>query len=110
MNEAYKVAELANYPMGGIKLFYLATLGASTALGLGDTIGSLQPGHEADFVVLDPAATPLLAHRTRESPTLDDTLFALALLGDERAVSATYIAGRLAHDHTGTHSSAPTGA
>jgi len=109
MNEAYKVAELANYPMGGIKLFYLATLGASTALGLGDTIGSLQPGHEADFVVLDPAATPLLAHRTRESSTLDDTLFALALLGDERAVSATYIAGRLAHEHAGTHSSAPTG-
>lgn len=98
MNEAYKVGEINKYPMNGVKLFYLATLGASTALGLGDTIGSLQPGHEADFVVIDPAATPILAHRTRQSPTLDDTLFALALLGDDRAVSATYIAGRLAHE------------
>ncbi|MBB5958292.1 guanine deaminase [Saccharothrix tamanrassetensis] len=97
MDETYKVGQVHSYPMDGIKLFYLATLGASTALGLDGTIGSLQPGHEADFVVLDPTATPLLAHRTSESPTLTDTLFALALLGDDRAVSATYVAGRLAH-------------
>ena len=60
MNEAYKVAELNTYPMNSIKSFYLATLGGANALDLGDKIGSLAVGKEADFVVLDPKATPLL--------------------------------------------------
>jgi guanine deaminase len=97
MNEAYKVSELANFPMTGVKLFYLATLGAATAMRLDGVIGSLQPGHEADFVVLDPAATPVLAHRTGESRDLEDRLFALALLGDDRAVVATYLNGEIAY-------------
>src|SRR4029078_12291871 len=64
MNEAYKVAELNHYPLNAIKSFYLATRGGAKALGLGSEIGSLSVGKEADFVVLDPAATPLLAYRT----------------------------------------------
>ncbi len=98
MNEAYKVGELGRYPMDGTKLFYLATQGGADAMGLDGVVGSLAPGHEADFVVLDPSATRLLAVRTAESETVDDLLFALAKLGDDRAVAATYVNGRLAHE------------
>ena len=65
-------------------------------LGLGDRIGGLRPGQEADFVLLDPAATPLLARRIAGAD-LHDRLFALQILGDDRAVARTYVAGRLAH-------------
>ncbi|MBB5775391.1 amidohydrolase family protein [Nonomuraea jabiensis] len=98
MDETYKFGAQIKYPMDGIKLFYLATLGAAAAMGLEGVIGSLQRGHEADFVVLDPAAAPVLAYRTRESRVISDVLFALALLGDDRAVTATYVGGRLVHE------------
>jgi guanine deaminase len=47
------------------------------------------------FVVLDDAATPLMARRTRDA-TLAERLFALQILGDDRAVRATYLRGRRA--------------
>ncbi|WP_017589963.1 guanine deaminase [Nocardiopsis ganjiahuensis] len=97
-NEAYKVGQLGVTPMDGTKLFYLATLGGASAMGLDGVVGSLAPGNEADFVVLDPSATQLLATRTATSETVDDLLFALAQLGDDRAVAATYVSGRLAHE------------
>lgn len=97
MNEAYKVARLGGTHLPATRLFYLATLGAARALGLEGQIGSLRPGSEADFVLLDPLATPLLAHRTRQAESLEELLFALALLGDDRAVAASYVAGRCLH-------------
>ena len=63
-----------------------------------DEIGSLEPGRWADLVVLDPNATPVLADRDALSEGVEDMLFALAILGDDRAVRATYVAGRLAWD------------
>lgn len=72
---------------------YLATLGGARAIGLADRVGSLAPGHEADVVVLDPAATPALAGRTARAESIGDLLAALAVLGDDRAVRATYLAG-----------------
>ncbi|MER5769699.1 guanine deaminase [Streptomyces sp. NPDC001985] len=98
MNEAYKVAELSNYPLDSVKAFYLATLGGARAMGIDDRVGSLDPGHEADFVVLDPRATPLLAQRTSRVEAIEELLFVLAVMGDDRAVRATYVAGALAHD------------
>ncbi len=97
MSEAYKVAALDSYPMSSIKSFYLATLGGAEALDLGDTIGSLAVGKEADFVVLDPKATPLLADRSARVESTEELMFVLSILGDDRAVAATYVAGRLAH-------------
>ena len=67
------------------------------SLGLEDRIGSLQVGREADIVVLDPRATPLLSIREARSLSLEETLFVLMTLGDDRAVRATYVAGALAH-------------
>lgn len=88
-SEAYKVGALDDYPMDGVKLFYLATLGAAKAMRLDGIVGSLEPGNEADFIVLDPAATPLLATRTARAESIDDLLFALAVMGDDRTVLAT---------------------
>jgi guanine deaminase len=68
------------------------TAGAAQALGLGGVIGNLQPGCEADFLVLDPQATPLLARKTKMANTLDELLFSLIVLGDDRMIERTHIA------------------
>ena len=100
MNEAYKVAELNAYPMGAVKTFYLATLGGARALDLADRIGSLDVGKEADFVVLDPRATPLLAYRSQRAESTEELMFVLSIMGDDRAVAATYVAGVPAYRRT----------
>lgn len=97
MNEAYKVARLKGSYLPALRMFYLATLGAARSMRLDDTIGSFQPGLEADFVVLDREATPLLARRTGHCDSLEELLFALALLGDDRTIAATYSGGRKVH-------------
>lgn len=97
LDEAYKVAQLRGYTLSPLRAFYLATLGAARALDLDDRIGSFRTGTEADFIVLDPAATVLLARRTRTAHTLAERLFLLMTLGDDRAVSKTYVMGRRVH-------------
>ena len=67
--------------------------GRRTRAGLEGVVGNLQPGHEADFLVLDPQATPLLARKTSQARNLDELLFALIVLGDDRVVTRTLIAG-----------------
>jgi guanine deaminase len=74
-------------------LWWQHTAGAAQALGLAGTIGNLQPGCEADFVVLNPQATPLLARKTAQAANLDELLFALIVLGDDRVIARTHIAG-----------------
>ena len=76
-------------------LWWQHTGGAARALGLAGVIGNLQPGCEADFVVLNPQATPLLARRTYEASSLDELLFALIVLGDDRAVEQVAVNGVL---------------
>jgi guanine deaminase len=73
-------------------LWWQHTAGAAQALGLEDVIGNLQPGCEADFLVLDPAATPLLARKTAQAATLDELLFGLIVLGDDRVIERVQIA------------------
>ncbi|OLL30151.1 guanine deaminase [Burkholderia sp. SRS-W-2-2016] len=97
MNEAHKVARLGGHHLTATRMFYLATAGAAEALDLGDKVGTLKRGAEADFVVLDPQATPLLARRTARKESLEELLFAFALLGDDRAVYETYAAGQCVH-------------
>ncbi|MGB7480102.1 MAG: guanine deaminase [Burkholderiaceae bacterium] len=97
MNETYKVARMGGSYLPALRMFYLATLGGARSMGLEGTIGSFTAGAEADFIVLDPRATPLLARRTRHADSLEELLFALAILGDDRTVAATYAAGRCLH-------------
>jgi guanine deaminase len=94
MNEAYKVAQLGGRSLTAWQAFYLATRGAAKALRLDDTIGSLQPGREADIVVLDLEASELLKYRLGHASSLEETLFVLMTLGDDRVTRATYLAGR----------------
>jgi guanine deaminase len=96
LGEAYKVCQMRDTSLEPLRALYLATAGGARLLGLSDRIGALEPGQEADFVVLDSAATPLLARRTA-GVTLSERLFALQILGDDRAIHSTYVAGRAAH-------------
>ena len=73
------------------RLWWLHTAGAARALDLDGVVGNLQPGCEADFVVLDPRATPLLARRTSQADSLAELLFALIVLGDDRVVERSVI-------------------
>ena len=93
LNEAYKIQQLQRHTLTPERMLYLATLGGARALDLDACIGSFEPGKEADFLVLDEAATPLLARRTRIAADWRERLFALMMLGDERAVAETFVLG-----------------
>jgi len=75
-------------------LWWQHTAGAAQALDLAGVVGNLQPDCEADFVVLNPQATPLLARKTAQANSLDELLFAMIVLGDDRLVERTQIAQR----------------
>ncbi|HEX8601782.1 MAG TPA: guanine deaminase [Pseudoduganella sp.] len=103
MGEAYKVIQLHKAftdnpadkkPLTALKSFYLSTLGAAKALDLDDKIGSFRAGNEADFVVLNPNATELLKFRSARATSLEEKLFVLQTLGDDRTVERTYIMGK----------------
>lgn len=74
-------------------LWWQHTAGAAQALGLEGVVGNLQPGCEADFVVLNPQATPLLARKTAQAGNLDELLFSMIVLGDDRLVEKTMVSG-----------------
>jgi len=92
-SEAYKVLHLQDQAMPPSTALYLATLGAAEALQLDDKIGNFESGKEADFVVLDPAGTSLSKRRTDLASSIEEMLFAITMLGDDRHVAATYVAG-----------------
>lgn len=97
MAEAYKVLQLKGQNLNPWRGFYLATLGGAEALYLDDKIGNLLPGKEADFTVLEFTAIPLLKHRSEVARDFAERLFALMILGDDRAVAATYVMGQPAY-------------
>ncbi|EGD58320.1 guanine deaminase [Novosphingobium nitrogenifigens DSM 19370] len=94
---AYQAGLAGGYRLDPFRALWLATAGGAELLHVGDKVGALAIGQEADFVVLDSGATSLLARRTAGAP-LAERLFALQVLGDDRAVSRTYVMGRRAWD------------
>jgi guanine deaminase len=94
---AYQAALATGTALDPFRALYLATAGSARLLHIADRVGSLEPGQEADFTVLDDRATPLLARRTANA-TLAERLFALQILGDDRAIDRTYIMGQCAWD------------
>ncbi|MEJ2128593.1 MAG: guanine deaminase [Woeseiaceae bacterium] len=93
MSQAYKVLHLQDQSLPASRALYLATQGAAEAIGLNDVIGNFEKGKEADFIVLDSSASSITARRTASAETLDEMLFALIFLGDDRNISSTYIMG-----------------
>jgi guanine deaminase len=77
-----------------MKAFYLATLGGAKSLYLDSQLGNFAVGKEADFVVLDLAATPIMKRRMAQADSISDQLFALMMLGDDRAVYSTHVMGQ----------------
>lgn len=98
LNEAYKVAALSGGRLDAVRAFWLATLGGARALYLDDRLGRIAPGFEADMVVVDPAATPLMAFRSAWCSSIEEQLFTLMTMGDDRAIRATFVAGRKVYD------------
>jgi guanine deaminase len=94
MRDAYVVSQLCGARISAFDAFFLATLGNAGLLHLDHEIGTLEAGKFADIVVLDPQATPLMAERHKLSESLHDVLFALMIMGDDRAVKETWVAGR----------------
>ncbi len=93
INEGYKIQQLRGDKLSPFQSFYLATLGGAIALDLEGTIGNFIKGNEADFIVLDYHATPLMSRRMQHCKNLTEKLFILSMLGDERHVKATHIMG-----------------
>ena len=96
MDEAYKVIALNGEKLNPLASFWQLTRGNAEALSIADRVGTLEPGIEADLVVLDAGATPVMRLRMETVRTLAEELFLLQTLGDDRAVREVYVAGRAA--------------
>jgi guanine deaminase len=70
------------------------TAGSAQALGLAGQIGNLAIGCEADFILLNDQATPLLARRCAQAHNLSEWLFAMLVLADDRAIAQTFVQGQ----------------
>jgi guanine deaminase len=93
MAAAYEVAQLRGTALHPAQLWWLATAGSARALRLGDTIGTLAPGFEADLAVIDLASTPAIAQRAARAETLWEAVFPTIMMGDDRAIAAVYVGG-----------------
>jgi guanine deaminase len=97
MAETYKLQMLIGYKPSVHELYSMATLGNAQRLRIDHETGSLDVAKFADVVVLDPSATAVLASRNELSSSIEDVLFSLMMLGDDRAIAATYVAGSVVH-------------
>jgi guanine deaminase len=73
-------------------LWWQHTVGAAQALGLQGVVGNVAIGCEADFVIINPKAKPLLARKWQQAQSLEEALFALIVLGDDRNLECVHVA------------------
>ena len=93
LGQAYKAAKVCGYTLGPAQAFYQASVGSAQALGLSDKIGRIAPGMEADLAVINLRSTPLIDYRMGFCNGLEEALLIQMMLADDRAISATYVAG-----------------
>ncbi len=100
MRAAYEVSQLRGHSIPPLRAFYNATLGNARALKIDHYVGNFDAGKEADFIVLDTEATPLLRYRMGLCNNLQEKLFVMMYLGDDRMVASTHIMGKMVHSST----------
>lgn len=93
MDVGYKVAQLQGDRMHPLQTFFAMTLGNAQALGMEAKIGTLDAGSDADIVVLNASAMPASALKMERVETLEEELFLLQTLADNRMITETYVAG-----------------
>ena len=94
MAAAYEISQLRHAPLHPAELWWLATQGSARALRAEDRIGNIAKGLEADLVVVDLASTPAIAQAAERAQTLWQEVFPTIMMGDDRAIRATWIGGR----------------
>ncbi len=97
LGAAYEVGQSLGQVLSPWRAWYLATLGGAKALALEDRIGNFAEGKEADFVVLSLQSPAELQFRAEYTTRIDERLFALMALGDDRSVHATHVMGECVH-------------
>jgi guanine deaminase len=93
MAAAYEAAQHHGHALHAAQLMWLATAGSARSLHLDHEIGSLSAGNYADIAILDLKSTQAIAQRANRSGSVWEDVFATVMLGDDRAVRATWIAG-----------------
>ncbi|MEQ8290565.1 MAG: guanine deaminase [Roseovarius sp.] len=97
MAAAYEIGQLSGTALHPAQLYWLATAGSADAMHMGDRIGNIAPGMEADLIALDLASTPAIAQRVASADDLWEALFPTIMMGDDRAVKVVWINGHRAH-------------
>ena len=94
MAAAYEIGQLRGTPLHAAQLLWLATVGSARSLRLDGRIGNLQTGMEADIIALDLASTPAIAQRSARATDIWEAVFPTIMMGDDRAIAATWVAGK----------------
>ncbi|MCK0142702.1 guanine deaminase [Aliiroseovarius sp. F20344] len=94
MAAAYEVGQLSGFAIHPAQLWWLATAGSANAIHLGDKIGRLAPGYEADIIAIDLDSTPAIAQRAARAEDIWQAVFPTIMMGDDRAISAVWANGR----------------
>jgi guanine deaminase len=94
MAAAYEIGQLAGTALHPAQLWWLATEGSAQALGLGGEVGRLAPGAWADFIAVDLASTPAIAQRVAKAESAWEAIFPTIMMGDDRAIAGTWVAGK----------------
>lgn len=98
MGEAYKVCQLQGYALSAAEAFYLTSLGAARSLGIEQHVGNLRPGSEADFLLIDAKNHPRIHTRIQSCTSVEEELFVYMIMGDERLIARTYVAGKMQYE------------
>lgn len=94
MAAAYELSQLNGTALHPAQLLWLATAGSARVLHMSGEIGNLSIGNAADLVVLDLASTPAIAQRHAQAEDLWQAVFPTIMMGDDRAIAATWVNGQ----------------